>query len=71
MNLWCCEICPKKYTTVEEVGMWSDPVVALPPEEGEWGYKIIDGKEKFACPNCKDTSPPTNLDEILDNVRMR
>ncbi len=51
INIWDCEVCDHRETTIEETGSYSDPVVT-PPNDIEWGYIKKDGKELLACPKC-------------------
>ena len=45
-NTFICEVCGKAESVTEEVGMYSNPVVA-PPNSGGWEF---DSDDKLKCP---------------------
>ena len=52
INIWCCEACPyQAVSVVKDVEAYSEPVV-MPPDDDTWGYRTIDGKERYVCPVC-------------------
>ena len=52
INIWCCEACPYQAVSVaKDVGAYSDPVV-VPPQDEQWEFLVINGKERHVCPSC-------------------
>jgi len=52
INLWSCENCNHKENTVLlDLTPYSDPVIS-PPNNLEWKYLEVNGKELLCCPEC-------------------
>jgi hypothetical protein len=51
VGIFVCEVCSKTSTVTDEILPYSDPIIA-PPNDEEWNYVKMNGKELLCCPEC-------------------
>lgn len=59
-NVFVCEVCGKVESSTKKVEIFDDPVIVSPSSE-EWDIVRVEGKERFACPDCVSKYGATEL----------